>query len=224
MDRTYRMLRDLKRGWGDCRRCPLAETRREIVFFRGVLPCDVMFVGEAPGKTEDLTGDPFVGRAGDLLNHWIKDAEQEFGRPFSYGVTNIVACIPLDAHGKIRQPDKDEAKACSPRLKQTFLAAQPKLVVLLGQVAKKHYKMYEELDIKEVVELQHPAYVLRQGGVGVYAYESNLLKLVRALETHCDEIQRKKSEPSLRQAKVARRAGTTAKGRIAQGGARKPIA
>lgn len=200
MNLNQKKLVEVKTAWRGCRRCPCYKTRREMVFYRGSVPCDVLFIGEAPGKDEDLMGEPFIGRAGQVLDQWIEDAKQESSIPFSFGVTNILACLPLDDQGKIRPPAKEEAAACDPRLYQTIRAADPKLIFLLGQTAKKYYKIGEELDNIGVVEVQHPAYVLRQGGIGTYAYDSNLLKIVNALETLHDK-KRPKPKSQVRQSK-----------------------
>lgn len=185
-------LRPIIKKWHNCQKCPLHLTRHEMVYYRGEMPCDVLFLGEAPGKDEDLYGEPFIGRAGQLLDHWIEDCQNELQEmssltpntfdPFTYGITNIVSCIPLDEERKIRQPSKEEAHACNGRLLATIRAAQPKVIILLGAVAKKYYKIAPDLADIPVIELQHPAYVLRQGGVGSYAYDSNLLKLQESLE------------------------------------------
>lgn len=189
------ILRIIK-TWRTCTDCPAHKTAHVKVFFRGTAPCDVVFIGEAPGNDEDMYGEPFIGRAGKLLDQWIEDSAHDlfcngfYGgqvderEPFTYGILNILACRPCDENGKIRQPTEEEAKACSPRVADMLRACKPQMIVLLGQVAKKHHKIPRDLDHIPVIELQHPAYVLRNGGVGSYAFDSNLIRLTEALETH----------------------------------------
>lgn len=184
------ILRIVK-SWRGCTDCPAHKTAHVKVFFRGTAPSDVVFLGEAPGNDEDMYGEPFIGPAGRLLDRWIEDSQFEIlmGHfkdvpPYTYGILNILACRPCDEHGKIRQPTDDEAKACSPRVAEMLRACNPKMIVLLGQVAKKHHKIPPDLAHIPVIELQHPAYVLRKGGVGSYPYDSNLIRLTEALEAH----------------------------------------
>jgi len=204
-----------------CKLCDLHKTRHELVFYRGDIPCDVLLVGDAPSKHEDLYGEPFIGRAGDVLDSWLTEIEKAirddirrgwggyspgFTR-LSYGITNILACVPLTEKSSIRPPNEDEAKACSPRLQATMLAANPKLIVLLGSIAKKYHKMPTKLAAIPVVSIQHPTYVLKQGGIGSYTYDQNLLRLHEALETHVygKEKDQCQQEPSTGKPEIPRR-------------------
>lgn len=197
-------LRKLIKAWHDCARCPLGADPRvkRHVFYRGEAPCDVLFIGEAPGKDENLIGQPFIGYAGDTLDAMIQAAADEtkvtitgkdaktpddlvFGshEPFSYGITNVVCCMPLNEDGKIRAPKHKEAKACNPRLVKTIEIASPKLIVLLGQTAKTNFSVPDSLSHIPVLELQHPAYINYNGGVGSITYDQNLVRLVAGLES-----------------------------------------
>jgi uracil-DNA glycosylase family 4 len=188
------MNKDLKKiikQYRDCDACSLHEQARTHVFFRGDCPCDVLFIGEAPGKDEDLIGQPFIGRAGDILDELIKDSGHELHwsdvnqGDYTFGITNIVCCIPWKAdHSGVRAPSDKEAKACSPRLVKTILAANPKLIVLLGLSASKNYQIPESLSHVPILELQHPAYIGYNGGVGSMTYDTNLVRLVSGLEKH----------------------------------------
>jgi DNA polymerase len=153
------------------------------VFYRGQCPCDVLFIGEAPGKDENLSGTPFIGRSGALLDGII----EEVGQDFSYGIQNILACIPLDKDkhtGKVgvRAPTAAEAEACNPRFVETIIRAEPTLIVLLGKTAKKYLKLPKYLSYTEVLELQHPAYMLRKGGKSSLEYKRAILYLRNKLE------------------------------------------
>lgn len=108
--------------------CPLAKTRKNIVFIRGTgdRDVDVLFVGEAPGKDEDELGLPFVGRSGKLLDKWIKEMEIN-----NYAIVNIVKCRPPGN----RKPTNLEIYRCMPLLEAQLNVLRPKLIVALGGVA-----------------------------------------------------------------------------------------
>jgi DNA polymerase len=162
-----------------------------MVFYRGDAPCEVLFIGEAPGKDEDLSGKPFVGKSGEILEHMIATLKEE-GVKFSYGITNVVCCIPLTdpdeltGERKVRKPLKIEADACKLRLLTTIQKADPQVIVLLGETAKKyckvpkHFKQYES----PRVELKHPAYIIRNGGKNSLEFKKNYLYLKEALEQY----------------------------------------
>jgi uracil-DNA glycosylase family 4 len=124
--------------WKSCTGCSLCETRKRVVFARGTLPCDILFVGEAPGVSEDILGVPFVGPAGKLLDDLIRESvravfEEAYLPRMAY--YNIIGCIPLKDGEKIGQPPKDAIKGCSRRLAEMVEIAQPRLIVAVGQVA-----------------------------------------------------------------------------------------
>lgn len=126
--------------WKNCTACPLHIGRTKVVMSRGKLPCDLLFIGEGPGKSEDLLGYPFVGPAGALLDSIIDQAV----RPFSSGdkpllriaFTNLVCCIPLKEDGnKAEQPEAVAIRSCSPRLSEFVKIAAPKIIVCVGKLA-----------------------------------------------------------------------------------------
>lgn len=125
------------RQWKDCAACPLASTRARICLARGDIPAEVLFIGEAPGASENSSGLPFVGPAGKVMDYIIQEAVT-LSRPFRYCITNVVCCFPKDLEtGQGRQPVKEEIKACAPRLKDLVWTVRPRLIVLVGDVAKK---------------------------------------------------------------------------------------
>lgn len=112
-----------------CRKCPLAEGRTNIVTFRGTLDePDVLFVGEAPGATEDEQGVPFVGRSGQLLDKWIEALGVS-----RYLVSNIARCRPPGN----RPPTREETEACGPHLAELILEARPKQIIALGRTSER---------------------------------------------------------------------------------------
>jgi DNA polymerase len=125
------------------------------------MPCDVLFIGEAPGKSEDVVGEPFVGRAGKLLDSWIVPVFKT--RSLTWCITNTVACRPTDfCGGANRQPSPEELQLCKPRLFEFINACEPLAIILLGRVAAEHLA---DLNRCSILELPHPAYILRNGGM-----------------------------------------------------------
>lgn len=125
--------------WKDCTRCKLHETRKKIVLLRGDIPCDLLFIGEAPGKNENLLGYPFAGPAGNLLFRMIADAKEQSGVTVRMAFTNLVACIPVDETGKkVHEPEKECVDACRDRLVEFVRIAKPKAIVLVGKEAAKY--------------------------------------------------------------------------------------
>lgn len=152
--------------WRSCDKCYLKEVRRRTVLLRGEVPCDVLLVGEAPGRSEDDLGAPFVGPAGQLL-------DQILARSIPVGVrvaiTNLIACIPLTDDGKkLTEPPVEAVEACTPRLLDVIKVADPKVVVCVGTEARdwldQKYSRCIPCD-RPLVDVLHPAYILRQNFV-----------------------------------------------------------
>jgi DNA polymerase len=151
---------------GDCTRCRLCSGRTRIVFGVGNPGARLMFVGEAPGQEEDLKGEPFVGRAGQLLDKMI--ASIGMRREEVY-IANVVKCRPPDN----RNPQPDEMETCLPFLAAQIEAIRPAVLVALGKVAASAL-LREEIAITKargtmrafqgipLMPTLHPAYLLRQ--------------------------------------------------------------
>ena len=112
-----------------CTKCPLHETRTNVVFGVGNPNADLMFVGEAPGADEDRQGEPFVGRAGQLLTQII-EAGMKLKRSEVY-ITNVIKCRPPGN----RNPESNEVETCNPYLLRQIELVQPKVIVALGSFA-----------------------------------------------------------------------------------------
>jgi DNA polymerase len=124
-------LRIVRDDLGDCTRCRLhKQGRKQIVFGVGNPRAQLMFIGEAPGADEDQQGEPFVGRAGQLLNNMIKAMGLQ--REDVY-IANIIKCRPPGN----RTPERDECETCSPFLMRQIAAIKPAVIVALGAVAAK---------------------------------------------------------------------------------------
>jgi len=148
---------DHVRKWKGCRLCPLWESRRKVVFVRGSLPCDVLFIGEAPGVSEDLLGKPFAGPAGKLLDRIIA---RGLPKDLRYAITNLVGCIPLDDDDGKREPPDDAIKSCLPKLDEILLIGKPRIVVFVGRIAARKVPRKHSF-VSEYVEILHPAAILR---------------------------------------------------------------
>jgi uracil-DNA glycosylase len=124
-------LKIIREDLGDCTRCVLhKQGRKQIVFGVGNPKTELMFIGEAPGADEDQQGEPFVGRAGQLLNNMIKAMGLEREQVY---IANIIKCRPPNN----RTPEREECETCSPFLMRQIATIKPKVIVALGAVAAK---------------------------------------------------------------------------------------
>lgn len=176
--------------WQDCTRCEYHEHRKTVVMYRGVLPADVVFVGQAPGISENAAGLPFEGPAGHQL---LRIVDSAFGRTelcaacghFPNPATacpecraggprravrcayfNLVGCIPPpDEHGKEGEPDLESIEECRPRLQGLIDLARPRLLVQVGSFARKWVTPGFKNSVKipegcKVIDIDHPGSML----------------------------------------------------------------
>ena len=148
-----------------CRRCPLWETRHNVVFGVGKRDADVLFIGEGPGEQEDLKGEPFVGRAGKLLDDMLECIDLDRTRVY---IANMVKCRPP----RNRDPQQTEQDACAPWLQGQIELIRPKIIVCVGRIAatafikpdfkitKEHGQWFERSGVRYIA-LYHPAALLR---------------------------------------------------------------
>jgi uracil-DNA glycosylase len=181
-------LADVEREASSCTRCPLASGRTQVVFGVGDPTADLMFVGEGPGAQEDLQGEPFVGRSGQLLDRLMQD-ELGFGRDRCY-IANVVKCRPPGN----RDPLPDEITSCRPWLETQVDLIDPKVVVTLGNFATKLLLQTTE-GITRVrgrsypfrrgvlVPTYHPAAVLRSGGESLAQMRADLVRAKQLLNS-----------------------------------------
>jgi uracil-DNA glycosylase family 4 len=159
-------LDELERSIGDCRRCKLYSGRTRIVFGEGNPRARLVFIGEGPGREEDLAGRPFVGEAGKLLTRIIEGG-MGLKREDVY-ICNIVKCRPPDN----RPPERDETEACIPFLKEQIRIIRPEIICTLGRTAAQEllardFKITEErggwrsFTGIPVMPTYHPAYIVR---------------------------------------------------------------
>ena len=148
-----------------CRKCPLCETRTNVVFGEGARDAEVMFIGEGPGEQEDLTGRPFVGRGGKFLDEMLAMIDLDRSRVF---IGNMVKCRPPGN----RDPLAAEQEACIGYLLNQVALIRPKIIVCLGRIAamkliKEDFKITREHGVwfekagVQMTALFHPAALLR---------------------------------------------------------------
>ena len=156
---------ELRAACESCERCELCKTRTNCVFGVGNTNADIMFVGEAPGQQEDLSGTPFVGRAGQLLDKYLYaiDIKRE-----DVYIANILKCRPPQN----RDPRPDEEEACIDYLREQVKLINPKVIVCLGRISamkliKPDFKITQEhgMWFKKgnylMTAVYHPAALLR---------------------------------------------------------------
>jgi uracil-DNA glycosylase family 4 len=167
--REVKTLDSLREFIGDCKRCKLCQGRTNIVFGVGNPRAKLAFVGEGPGRDEDIKGEPFVGRAGQLLTDIIEKGMM-LKRSDVY-IANVVKCRPPEN----RNPEEDEIAACEPFLKKQLQLITPKFICTLGKFATQtllktkepisslrgNWREYEGI---RLIPTFHPAYLLRNPG------------------------------------------------------------
>lgn len=168
-------LLKLAEAAGGCNLCKLAATRKKVVFGEGNPEARLMFIGEGPGRDEDETGRPFVGRAGQLLTRIIENG-LKLRREDVY-IANVVKCRPtIDGLGKRdRPPEADEVAACAPYLRQQIELIRPEVIVTLGNPSTRFLLQttdgimklrgkWQQYNGIPVMPTYHPSFLLRNGG------------------------------------------------------------
>jgi DNA polymerase len=166
----HESLEKIRKSLGDCQRCKLGKTRKNLVFGVGNPRARLVFVGEGPGADEDSKGEPFVGAAGQVLNRLITNMGLK--REDVY-ICNVVKCRPPGN----RDPEPDEVATCSPFLLRQLQSIQPDVIVALGKPAA-----HTLLGTKDAISrlrgkfcdfhgiplmpTYHPSYLLRKQGEG----------------------------------------------------------
>ena len=158
---------DLRKTISKCEQCNLYKTRNKTVFGSGPSNSKIMIIGEAPGKDEDEQGEPFIGRAGKLLDAFLQSIDLSREKVF---ITNTVKCRPPDN----RNPSLDELNHCSSFLTSQINAIKPKVLILLGKVAANNLlendspmsdlrqkRLFIDKYDAPVIVFYHPAYILR---------------------------------------------------------------
>ena len=182
-DVNAEIWQQLEQGVSECSRCELHTSRTQTVFGVGNTRADLLIIGEAPGRDEDLQGEPFVGRAGQLLNAMLAAIGFQRGQVY---IANILKCRPPNN----RDPKPEEAEQCRPWLQQQIELIQPKVILAIGRIAAHNLlntdqsvgamrgRQHSYAGIPLVVSY-HPAYLLRKPVEKRKSWQD--LKLVKSL-------------------------------------------
>lgn len=161
----------------ECNRCTLSKYRRNIVIGRGDIPAEILFIGEAPGRSENLRGIPFCGTSGRILNKALSIASARSSslcEELTYYITNTVLCRPCNGKAEPnRQPTMEERLLCKSNIIKIHKHVQPYRLILLGKVAKATYTSV----FPGSYSLVHPAYIARQGGINSSHFRDFVLEL-----------------------------------------------
>ena len=175
----YTNWEELKTACEGCQKCELCQTRTHVVVGVGNPKAEIMFIGEGPGENEDLQGEPFVGRAGKLLDKMLDAVD--LNRGTNIYIANIVKCRPP----KNRDPKPEEQEQCIEWLRAQVRLIRPKIIVCLGRIAaakiikpdikitKEHGKWFEKGGIL-MMPMRHPAALLRDPRKKPEAFEDFL--------------------------------------------------
>lgn len=176
----YNTWEDLKSACENCRNCGLCETRHNVVVGVGNPEAEVMFIGEGPGENEDLQGEPFVGRAGKLLDKML--AAVDLDRNKNIYIANIVKCRPPQN----RDPKPEEQEQCIEWLRNQVRLIRPKIIVCLGRIAAaklinpdikimKEHGQWVDKNGTLMMAMLHPAAILRNPGRKPEAFNDFLI-------------------------------------------------
>lgn len=172
-----------------CTKCPLAETRTNVVFGEGPRNAEIMFIGEGPGEQEDRTGRPFVGRAGQLLDEMLGIMGLDRSRVY---IGNMVKCRPPGN----RDPLAEEQEACIGYLRNQVALLRPKIIVCLGRIAamklirpdfkitREHGQWVEKAGV-QMTAIYHPAALLRDLSKRPETF-ADLKSIRERVQTLCD--------------------------------------
>jgi len=186
----YKTWEELKDACKLCTKCGLCEDRTNVVFGVGVKDAEVMFIGEGPGENEDLQGEPFVGRAGKLLDKMLEAVD--LSRDKNIYIANMVKCRPP----KNRDPKPEETELCMDWLRNQVKLMRPKIIVCLGRIAaaklikedikitKEHGQWFQKNGTLMMAML-HPAALLRDPRKKPEAFE-DFLKLQEKIKEICE--------------------------------------
>ncbi len=186
----YKSFEELEKVCKTCEKCDLCKTRHNVVFGVGNKNAEVLFIGEGPGENEDLQGEPFVGRGGQLLDKMLKAVDLD--RNKNIYIANIVKCRPPQN----RDPFQEEQDSCIDWLRNQVALIRPKIIVCLGRIAamkiikpdmkitKEHGIFFEKNGVIMMATL-HPAALLRNPANKPEAF-NDFLKLREKIKEVCE--------------------------------------
>ena len=183
---------ELKENCLNCRKCSLCEVRSNVVFGVGNPRAKVMFIGEGPGRNEDLQGEPFVGAGGQLLDKYL--AAVDLDRRTNIYIANIVKCRP--PHN--RDPQFVEQKCCGEWLQRQIALVDPAIIVCLGRIAAtalikdpfritREHGQWFDVNGRRCMAIYHPSALLRDPSKRPETFV-DLKALQREIYTRCPEV------------------------------------
>lgn len=162
--------------WGSCQLCPLGERAFRHVLYEvcnvvptETVPIPLAFMGEAPGESEDTTGRPFIGKAGNVFRNAILEEERALGFKIPYLIFNTLACRSVTADGHDRPPEETEKDCCRPRVVELLKFFRPGLILCLGNyshrsITKLIQNHGQELGYEPtVMKTWHPSHLMKNG-------------------------------------------------------------
>lgn len=183
---------DLKRACLECKKCQLCQTRHNVVVGVGNPQAKIMFIGEGPGENEDLQGEPFVGRGGQLLDKMLKAVDLD--RHSNIYIANIVKCRPP----KNRDPKPEEQDICINWLRNQVKLIRPEIIVCLGRISaakiiksdirisKEHGMFFKKGNVL-MMPMLHPAAILRNPNLKPEAFNDFLI-LREKIKEICPQV------------------------------------
>lgn len=184
IEKVNRLFLSLREEIKYCKKCGLSGLHKKNIFpvvGRGSIPADILFIGEAPGKSEELFGVPFIGQSGKFFDVMLFDVKHLINREdkkdikFSFYITNSCLCRPVNLTDREnREPTSLEILSCMNHIINISKIIQPKLVIFLGKIAEKYYKR----EFRESIMINHPSYLIKGGG----RYHPNYLSQIRKLK------------------------------------------
>lgn len=202
-------LNELARVVDACRKCEIGCLRTKSVFGEGDPCARLMCVGEGPGETEDATGRPFVGRAGELLTKMLAAIGLERGEVYICNTIKCRACYREGTKLRNRAPTPEELANCRPYLDQQIALVQPRVILALGAPAAKSFlgssfqitrmrgRWYEGPHGIPLMVTFHPAYVLRQGGMALTETKRQVWADLKAVKAKLDELERSQPQDDM---------------------------
>lgn len=202
MSDIIQQIEELRAEASVCRQCSLCETRTNVVFGEGNPESPLMIIGEGPGATEDATGRPFVGRAGQLLDQALAENRMSRKHVFICNVIKCRACLIEGSSIKNRPPRIDEIDACHPWLVKQLEIMKPLVILTLGapssnliihpdfRITKERGLWFPTPYAKQAMAALHPAYVLRQMNQGDTDARASLVRDIGTAKDKAKELKR----------------------------------
>lgn len=202
MSETVEKIEELRAKASNCRACDLSKTRTNVVFGEGNPETPLVIIGEGPGATEDATGRPFVGRAGQLLDQALRENGITRKHIFICNVVKCRACVIENNSVRNRPPAASEISACLPWLEQQLEIIKPLVILSLGApsaniIIHRDFRMTKERGVffttayaKYAIAAVHPAYVLRQHGEEFDKARASLVADIGAARKKVIEVKR----------------------------------